>query len=280
MYNDVKEELGFSPLKFIIGVIVFLFGITILWGSWYQTDQGQLGIVLRNGKIVDVAEPGLHLKAPWLDSVSTFSVRTEKLLWQKVPSYSKDIQRADFDVSVNFRVDPKKVKDIYSEYGMNFAERILYPQVPSAIKDVAGQYTASELISKRPELSTRIQDRLIARLPADIIIDSIQIENIDFSEEYERAIEAAAEMQAQAQKAQQQLAREEAQAKIKIVQAEAEAAAITAQGEAEASAIKAKGEALRQSPELVQLTIAQQWNGVLPVNMYAGAPLPLLNIAK
>ena len=76
--------------------------------------------------------------------------------------------------------------------------------------------------------------------------------------------------------AQQQLAK--AQAEIKVVQANAEAAAITARGNAEASAIKARGEALRQSPELVALTAAEKWNGVLPTTMVPGGAVPFVAV--
>ena len=47
-------------------------------------------------------------------------------------------------------------------------------------------------------------------------------------------------------------------------------------GDAEASAIKAKSDALNASPQLVQYTLATQWNGILPVN--TGGFIPMLNL--
>ena len=147
-----------------------------------------------------------------------------------------------------------------------------------AYKEVFGQFSAADVVGRRAELAQQFSDRLIRSLPPEFVVDGIQIENIDFSDTYEQAVEAAAEMQAQTQQAEQQVKREKAQAEIKVVQANAEAAAITARGNAEASAIKARGEALRQSPELVSLTAAEKWNGVLPTTMVPGGAVPFVAV--
>jgi hypothetical protein len=38
-------------------------------------------------------------------------------------------------------------------------------------------------------------------------------------------------------------------------------------------------EALKANPELIQYTIAQKWDGKLPVQMIPGSTVPLLNLA-
>jgi hypothetical protein len=43
-------------------------------------------------------------------------------------------------------------------------------------------------------------------------------------------------------------------------------------------ALEAQGQALRSNDALIQLEFAKRWSGNLPVNMYAGAPLPFLNL--
>lgn len=262
-------------------VFAVLVGITILWGSWYTIDQGRIGVKLRNGKIVDTVEPGLGFKTPWIDEVVEYSSRVEKVDIPDVASYSKDIQQAVNHISVNYRIDPTKVKRIYTIYGRDqtsYEQGIIRPRVFEAYKEVFGQFSAADVVGRRAELAQQFSDRLIRSLPPEFVVDGIQIENIDFSDTYEQAVEAAAEMQAQTQQAEQQVKREKAQAEIKVVQANAEAAAITARGNAEASAIKARGEALRQSPELVALTAAEKWNGVLPTTMVPGGAVPFVAV--
>ena len=69
------------------------------------------------------------------------------------------------------------------------------------------------------------------------------------------------------------------EAKARQLQAEAEANAIRIQGEAQAEAAAKMADAISKNPNLVALEQAKRWNGALPQNMYAGAPLPLLNLS-
>ena len=57
---------GFSSLKFgsvLLGALIFL----VLLGVWlgiYRIDAGHVGIVKRFGNVIDVVDPGLHVKIP------------------------------------------------------------------------------------------------------------------------------------------------------------------------------------------------------------------------
>jgi regulator of protease activity HflC (stomatin/prohibitin superfamily) len=51
--------------KFSGTFILLLAGLlvlTIIFGSWYTIDQTQRGVLLRNGALVEVVQPGLHFK--------------------------------------------------------------------------------------------------------------------------------------------------------------------------------------------------------------------------
>jgi hypothetical protein len=69
-----------------------------------------------------------------------------------------------------------------------------------------------------------------------------------------------------------------AQADSALAKAQAEAEAIRVRGIAEADAIKARGEALRQNAQLIALTQAEKWDGVLPTTMIPGGAVPFLNL--
>lgn len=60
------------------GVALFLFAISIIFGSWYTIDQTERGVLLRNGAFVAVVQPGLHFKLPWLESVYKIDMQTHK----------------------------------------------------------------------------------------------------------------------------------------------------------------------------------------------------------
>jgi regulator of protease activity HflC (stomatin/prohibitin superfamily) len=102
----------------IAGVsIAAVVAAAILGGSFYTIDQGDRGVILRNGAVVGTAEPGLGFKLPVIDSVKEISVQTQASIFKDVLVYSKDQQTAALLVSVNFRLSPDQVEKIYSEFG-------------------------------------------------------------------------------------------------------------------------------------------------------------------
>ncbi|MCP5431923.1 MAG: prohibitin family protein [Alphaproteobacteria bacterium] len=266
--------------------------VLVVTGSFYTIDQGELGVVLRLGKVDHVAGPGFNVKVPFVDSIVRVSVRTEKLLYDNLPSYSKDVQEAQIRISVNYRVNPANVADLYARYGTRYVDRAISPVVPERLKEVFGQFQAATVTADRVRLGQDVEEAIRTGVPQDlIIIESSQIENIDFSDAYETAIEAAAQAEAEVRKSRNQLERERIEAEKVIVQAQAraesvrqaaqaEADAIRLRGESEALAIKAKGDALRQNPELVTLIAAEKWNGELPTTQVPGAALPFITIPQ
>ena len=54
----------------IVGIaILFVLGLSIVLGSWYTIDQRERGVILRNGKLIGTATPGLGFKIPFIDSI-------------------------------------------------------------------------------------------------------------------------------------------------------------------------------------------------------------------
>ena len=110
-----------SQAKAIMGisgaVVVGLIALTVVGGSFYTVDQGERGVILRNGAVVGTAEPGLGFKLPIVDSIREINVQTQAQLYKDVMVYSRDQQNASLQVSVNYRLASDKVEQIYSEFG-------------------------------------------------------------------------------------------------------------------------------------------------------------------
>jgi regulator of protease activity HflC (stomatin/prohibitin superfamily) len=111
-----------------------------------------------------------------------------------------------------------------------------------------------------------------------LIVESVQVENIDFSDAYEKSIEQRMLAEVEVQKVQQNAEREKVQAEIAVIQAKAQADAVKLQGDAEAHAINARGKALRDNPSLIQLVQAEKWDGKLPTTMVPGQTVPFINV--
>ena len=289
----------------IIGVVVALVVILIIaGGSWYTVDQTERGVLLRNGAVIGTAQPGLGLKLPLFDTVQKVSVKTVTYTWDKMNSYSYDQQPADLKISVTLRAAPEKVADLYAKFGTIDAavNQVVSPVVNQQVKVVFGHYTAVKAIQERGTLNAAIKDAITDTLKYDpmIIIESVQLENIEFSANYLHSIEQRMLAEVEVQKLQQNAEREKVQAQITVTQATAKANAIRAEaqanadatrlsgeakasnikitGEAEAAAIEARAKALGTNPNLVTLVQAERWNGVLPTTMVPGSAVPFVSI--
>ena len=194
-------------------------------------------------------------------------------------------------MSVNYRFPADQVETIYREYGgeSGVLARLLDRQVLEEVKNVFGKFNAATAIQERERLAAEVQMAIQKAVIGPIIVESVQIENIDFSDAYENSIEARMLAEVEVQKVRQNAEREKVQAEIKVIQAQAEAdarvaqataeaEAITLTGDAEASAIRARGDALRDNPALIDLVQAERWNGALPTTMIPGQTVPFMNM--
>jgi regulator of protease activity HflC (stomatin/prohibitin superfamily) len=275
--------------------LLVLFGLTIVFGSWYTIDQRERGVILRNGKMVGIATPGLGFKLPLIDNVVRVSLERQIAKYEKLSTYSRDQQTAEIWISVNFRATEDGVDELYAEYGSlnGFKDRRITPKVLEELKNVFGRFNAVTSIQERGRLNSEIRQAVIAAVGggpnSPVQIEDVQIENIDFSDAYEKSIEQRMLAEVEVQRLRQNAEREKVQAEIVVTKAiaeanavrqraMAEAEAIKLKGEAEAAAIQARGAALGSNPNLVGLVQAEKWDGKLPATMVPGGTVPMLSL--
>ena len=208
----------------LIGVGV-LIGLSILFGSWYTIDQGERGVILRYGAIASTAEPGLGFKLPMIDSVVRISVQSKAVVYDKMEAYSRDQQPADIKLSVNYRIPADRVQDVYSNYGGEdgLLSRLIERKVFEETKTVFGRFNAVTAIQERGRLNAEVATAIQEGVFGPVLIDSVQIENIDFSESYEASIEQRMLAEVEVQRLRQNAEREKVQAEITVTQANAQA---------------------------------------------------------
>jgi regulator of protease activity HflC (stomatin/prohibitin superfamily) len=284
--NRVRAILGIG-----VSGIAVLAGMSVLLGSWYTVDQGERGVVLRNGALTGIAEPGLGFKLPIFDSVKYISVQTDSRLYDNLATYSKDQQPAHITMSVTYRIPVDQVATVYSQYGGvdGLIARVVDRKVHEQLKNVFGQFNAVTAIQERTRLNVEVANAITNSIAGPIVVESVQIENIDFSNAYEESIEQRMVAEVEVQKLKQNAEREIVSAQITVTKAQAEADSVLARakadaeairlrGDAEAYAIEARSKALASNQEIVELTKAEKWNGTLPTTMVPGTTVPFLNV--
>lgn len=267
--------------KAIAAAIAALLCLTAVSCSWYTVDQTERAVVLRNGAVVGLSQPGLHFKLPFIDDYQRVSLQSHIVRWagnEAMQVYSRDQQPASLGVSVNYRVTDPML--LYTEYkdAESMVSRVLIPQANAAVRSVFGRFNAVQAVQERSRLGSEIASAVRSSVKGPLVIETVQVENIDFSDAYEKSVENRMLAEVEVQKVQQNLQRERVQAEIKVTQATAEAERVRLAGQAEADAIRARGAALRDNPALVELTAAEKWNGILPTTMLPGQSVPFVNI--
>ena len=282
-----------KPKYIVWGVVAVLIAIVSLTSS-FTTVETERTVVLSNGKFVEVAQPGLHFVLPIVTSTKDISVTGESRRWEKLQAYSRDQQPADMSVSVSFNVQPGQVEQLYKKYNNIDAmiTRVIDRQVPQALENVFGQYTAMSAVQDRTRLVADLNKAVKESLKDEpVTISSIQIEGLSFSPAYDKAVETRMTAQVAVEQSQQewekakitsqiQLTNAKAAADAEFAKLNAEAQGIKAKGDAEASAIAAKGKALKDAGDsLVAYTYASRWSGngpttVVPNGSITGVSLP------
>ncbi|MEG5052540.1 MULTISPECIES: prohibitin family protein [unclassified Microcoleus] len=262
------QSVKYNLALYIVGGIVFIIAALIL-RPFALVGPGERGVMMRFGKVQNtILDEGIHPIFPIVTSVKTLSVRVQKTDL-KADAASKDLQSITTDLAVNWNVDPAKVNQIYQQIGdeEQIVASILSPAISEVLKAATSKKTAEEIITKRTELKTEIDNSLKKRLePYGVIVRDVSLINFGFSPEFSKAIES------------KQIAEQEAK------QAEFTVQKATQDAKAEINRAKGKAEAQRLqrqtlTAEILQQQAIEKWNGQFPTVMGGGGTLPLINIA-
>jgi len=271
--NDLKNILNKGQWRSLIIVVLILF-VLFAFKPWVQVGAGERGIVQNFGAVQDVVlNEGIHFKMPIAQTVTMMDVKIQKEVTAAAAS-SSDLQDVALSVALNFHIIPSKANLVYQTIGVEFKERIIDPAIQEVMKAVSARYTAEELITKRPAVSTEIQNALTQRLLESYIsVDAFSIISFSFSQTFTDAIEAKQTAEQNALKAKRDLDRIKVEAEQTIASATAEAEALRLQK-------------MNISPDLIELRkieanlkAIEKWNGILPGVTGAGA-IPFIGVGK
>ena len=280
-------------LKSIAGGLLAVLLLIALMGSWYTVNETERGVLLRNGALVGVVEPGLSFKIPLIETVKLISVQSNATTYQGLQAYSKDQQTATLNVSVSWHVVPAEVGKVYMQYQDldGLVSRLISRQVPTQVENVFGQYNAVSAVQNRGKFVADVTKAIRDSVTGPVVIDGVQVENIDFSDDYERSIALRMKAEVEVKTREQMLATEQVEAQIvvtraqadadsKVAQAKADAEATRLRGSAAAGASEAKTLALSSNPMLIELTKAERWDGKLPTTVLPNGTLPFIDASK
>ena len=148
-------------------------------------QAGERGVLMKFGAVQnEVLGEGIHFIVPIAETVEKLSVRVQSQEISAEAS-SRDLQDVYADVALNWHVLPQEANLIYQEIGNQQAviDRIINPAIEEVLKAVMAKYTAEEIITKRGEVKTGVDQALTERLkPYHIAVDALSLVHIHFTQ--------------------------------------------------------------------------------------------------
>src|SRR4030081_4032036 len=150
-----------SPVTGIVALFALLIIVIVGYSSVFPVAQTERALVVRLGKPVDVVtEPGLHFKAPFIDTVISIDKRILDLENPAQEVIASDQKRLVGDAFARYSIkEPLKFyQTVVTVDGDNLQLSIL---LNSALRRVLGEATLTQVVrDQRDQLMARVREQL------------------------------------------------------------------------------------------------------------------------
>lgn len=250
-----------------------------------------------NGVSNDELHTGWHIIMPWnkvhimdktvwvytcANSNDDGTKRNADAIWAP----TKDGIKMGFDVSVSWKINPNEASWIYqnvteNDGGVNgryfwLEDNVIRAKLKSAMALVVSLFTPIEVYStKRENIQKLVFQRIEKELAVyKIILDQIDLREVYYNPEYEKAINNKKLAEQEALRLVEVTKQKEEQLK----QAEIEKNIAIQKAEGEAKALQIKGSSINANPKIIQLEWINKWDGKLPLYQLGSSQGIIMNL--
>lgn len=212
---------------FILFLVIIAFNVII------TIPAGNTGVRSLFGKVKDhELSSGLHLINP-LEKIERMTIRTEEYTMSiaqgegqrkgadQITALTNEGLPVDLDITVFYHLNESSASDVYRELGLNYQEKIIRPEIRSAIREVIAQYDAKAIYSeKRGEVATGIRDQLAKTIePRGISVEQVLMRNVTLPQSLSTSIQAKLQAEQDAERLDFVLEKEKKEAERKRIEA-------------------------------------------------------------
>jgi len=236
MSGELPVQTATSSSKApIIGIgLIFIFFIALFYGiaAFDSVEPSHKGVIVQFSKIKSVMNPGWKHTGIFAE-VHPYDMRTRKVQIELTGANSavdKDGQAVYATINVNYRVKPDEgtILSLYKNVGKNdvIEDRLnIDAIIREGFKQATVQFKALEILENRQQVKEMAKQNIHNNFPYEYFeIQNIVVANIDFSEQFNKAIDdkKTAEQTALAEQNKVAIAKAKAAQEIERFKGEAE----------------------------------------------------------
>jgi len=220
----------FLPL-IVTGIAGLIFIIALSSSIFLTIHPGEAGVLFHKfgdglNKEVIYGQ-GFHVIAPW-NTMYVYNVK-EQTREEAMDVLDRNGLSISVDVSVRFNPFANKIGYVHEQFGINYVDILVIPEVRSAVRQVMGRYTAEEIYStKRSEVESNIileSENTLSSDKNNIRMNALLIRSINLPTNIKNAIESKLQQEQEALAYSFRLDKEKSEAERKRIAAEGEAVA-------------------------------------------------------
>jgi regulator of protease activity HflC (stomatin/prohibitin superfamily) len=197
-------------------LVVFAALFAAACGTTSSTEVG-IRTSLLTGKSEIYQPGGVYTVAPFINAWITLPISQQNLIMNGVPGEgdrpvpddivfkTADGNNIHIDVNVMWRIDPGKAAFVIAHVGQSIdeiKERVVRPISRSVIRDVFNEITSEEYyhVTVKNEMAAKAKEQLGGELATyGVIVDMLQVQQHRFDAEYQNAINAQKQAEADVQ---------------------------------------------------------------------------------
>ena len=251
--GNMTKKIG----KYILAAAIVIFVLIFLFKIYIVIDPGEKAVIFNKatGTLRVTPNEGFYFLVPLIEEPTVYDMKARTYTMSiaqlegeikgddSLQALTADGQIVLLDISVRYHPDPENLDKLHRRIGVDFVNKVIRPQVRSTVRMIVAEYPMLDVYSgKRTLIQAEMETKLRASFVRNYItLEEALLRNVQFSREFQQAIENKQIAQQEAQRMKYVLERQELEKKRKIIEAE---------GEAES--LRLKGRALAENPALVQ----------------------------
>ncbi|MFC1622983.1 prohibitin family protein [Patescibacteria group bacterium] len=226
-FMEMLKNKVWMVIAIVVAIIVIVNIIVVI-------PAGYTGVQTLFGKVKDrELSSGMHIVNPFV-AIEKMSIRTEEYTMSiakgegqkygadQIQALTREGLMIDLDITVFHHLVEGRASDVYRDLGAGFQEKIIRPEIRSAIREVIAKYDAKDVYSeKRGEVASAINSRLTETVePRGIVVEQVLLRNVTLPSKLSASIQEKLQAEQESQRYDFLLEKEKKEADRKRIEAE------------------------------------------------------------